>query len=109
MEEAAQLCDRVLILDAGRIIAQGAPSDLVRTYAGRDVVQVFACADEGLIARSTKLASRVERAGEGVLFFLDDGRSLTPLLEALAGCEFTHRAANLEDVFLRLTSRELRD
>jgi lipooligosaccharide transport system ATP-binding protein len=109
MEEATQLCDRVFIMDEGRIIAQGAPRDLVRLHAGREVVEVFGAMPTALVARCAPLASRVETTGASVLFYVDDGVRMKPLVDALEGHEFLHRAANLEDVFLRLTKRELRD
>jgi lipooligosaccharide transport system ATP-binding protein len=108
MEEAAQLCDRLLVLDEGRIIAEGAPRELVRRYAGRDVVEVFGETD-GLAERCAPLASRVERTPSALRLYLDDERPLAPLLEVLGNRPFLHRAANLEDVFLHLTKRELRD
>jgi len=109
MEEATQLCDRVFIMDEGRIIAQGAPRELVRLHAGREVVEVFGAVPAVLAERWAPLASRIERTGASVLFYVDDGARVKPLVDALEGHEFLHRAANLEDVFLRLTKRELRD
>jgi lipooligosaccharide transport system ATP-binding protein len=110
MEEAAQLCDRILILDAGQVIAQGTPRDLVRRYAGKEVFEVFAPYEAALRERCAPLASRSEATPDALRLYLDEGDDPRPLLEALAGHEFLqHRAANLEDVFLRLTKRELRD
>ncbi len=108
MEEAAQLCDRVLILDEGRIIAEGTPRELILQHAGREVVEVFGPTD-GLAERCAPLASRVERTPDALRLYLEVDRPLEPLLEALGHAPFLHRAANLEDVFLRLTKRELRD
>jgi len=109
MEEAAQLCDRVLIMDEGAIIAQGTPRDLVRRHAGSEVFEVFPPFDDALRARCAPLAARVESSPEVLRLYLDDRATARPLLELLAGREFLHRSANLEDVFLRLTRRELRD
>jgi lipooligosaccharide transport system ATP-binding protein len=109
MDEAAQLCDRVFIMDAGEVIAEGTPRELVRRHAGREVIEVFAPATNGLVERLKPLASRVEVTGAGVLLYVDDGTQTKSLVDALGGYEFLHRATNLEDVFLRLTRRELRD
>jgi lipooligosaccharide transport system ATP-binding protein len=109
MEEAAQLCDRILIVDAGRVIAQGTPRDLVREHAGREVFEVFPPFDDALRARCAPHATRVEQTPDALRFYLDGNRPAAPLFDALAGREFLHRAANLEDVFLRLTKRDLRD
>ncbi|HEY8514482.1 MAG TPA: ATP-binding cassette domain-containing protein [Candidatus Binatia bacterium] len=109
MEEAAQLCDRILIIDGGKIIAEGTPRELIRRYAGKEVFEVFAPYDASLPERASRLASRAEATADALRLYLDEGDDPRPLLEALAGCDFLHRAANLEDVFLRLTKRELRD
>ena len=109
MEEAAQLCDRVLIMDAGSVIAEGTPRELVRRHAGAEVFEVFPPFDDALRARCAPLAARVEATPEALRLYLDDGSATKALLDILAGREFLHRAANLEDVFLHLTKRELRD
>jgi lipooligosaccharide transport system ATP-binding protein len=109
MEEAAQLCDRILILDGGSVIEQGTPRELVRRHAGAEVVEVFPPFDAALRQRCAPLAARVEETGDALRFYLDQAHRAKPLLELLDGREFLHRAANLEDVFLRLTKRELRD
>src|SRR5690606_30387008 len=104
-----QLCDRILIMDEGSIIAQGSPRDLVREHAGTEVFEVFPPFDAELRARCAPYAARVEETPAALRFYLDDARPAKPLLAALAGREFLHRATNLEDVFLHLTKRELRD
>jgi len=109
MEEAAQLCDRVLIMDDGRIIAEGSPRELVRRHAGSEVVEVFPPFDDALKAHCAPYATRIEATPEALRLYLADASSMPPLLEALAGRTFLRRAANLEDVFLHLTKRELRD
>ncbi|HUP21092.1 MAG TPA: ATP-binding cassette domain-containing protein [Gemmatimonadota bacterium] len=122
MEEAAQLCDRVLIMDHGRIIAEGTPEDLIAEHIGAEVVEVFPArrTDDGEAddqspdrARAlTALAGRadhVERAGDEVYGFFRDPEAARAVLPELAGLDFVHRRATLEDVFLKLTGRELRD
>ncbi len=109
MDEAERLCDRLLVLDHGRRIAEGTPRGLIGEHLESDVVEVYgdgarqAAEDHGALAR------RVEHSGETVFFYLDEPR---PLLQALAEqpCLRTlHRPANLEDLFLKLTGRQIRD
>ncbi len=110
MEEAERLCDRVTVMDHGRLLDSDHPRALVRRHIEPHVVEVHG---EGLerwhAETASGLAPRHERAGDGLLYYLDDER---PLMEALARQEtlsYLHRPANLEDVFLKLTGRELRD
>ncbi|MDR7522856.1 MAG: ABC transporter ATP-binding protein [Armatimonadota bacterium] len=119
MEEAAALCDRLVIMDSGRIVAEGAPADLVRAHVGREVVELRGLGD-GDAARRTLaqvlqaangLAEAHEVAGDLVLLYTGDGDALLHRLreQAVAVESATLRHATLEDVFLRLTGRMLRD
>jgi lipooligosaccharide transport system ATP-binding protein len=110
MDEAERLCDRVTIMDHGRLLDSGHPRTLVSEHIEPHVVEVHG---EGLQRwhdeTASRLAPRHETVGNGFLYYLIDER---PLLEALSGqarFSFLHRPANLEDVFLKLTGRELRD
>jgi lipooligosaccharide transport system ATP-binding protein len=112
MEEAAQLCDRLMIMDDGRIIAAGTPQQLVAQHVGHDVVEVATGGDSATRERVEALCGplgRVETVGDHVILYLDAGTDPRTALAALAGEELTHRRASLEDVFLTLTGRELRD
>jgi lipooligosaccharide transport system ATP-binding protein len=111
MEEASQLCDRVLILDEGRILAAGAPAALVDEHVGREVIELHdaGALAPGVLERLTGLSDSVERAGDEVYLYFRDGRSPPAVLPLLERAAFAHRPATLEDVFLRLTGRELRD
>jgi lipooligosaccharide transport system ATP-binding protein len=117
MEEAAQLCDRVLILDDGRIIARGSPEDLVAEHIGAEVVELFSRTPHALEDRAVaaaiealgRAADHVERAGDEVYGFFRDPESARVVLPEFTGVDFVHRAATLEDVFLKLTGRELKD
>jgi lipooligosaccharide transport system ATP-binding protein len=110
MDEAERLCSRLLVLDHGRKIAEGRPRDLIAQHLEPDVVEaygngVLALADSPLKA----LAARVEVSGETVFFYTQDAK---PLLDALAAhpkLRTLHRPANLEDLFLKLTGRQIRD
>lgn len=116
MEEAARLCDRVAILDHGRVIALGTPAELVASLGSDLIVEVHA--DGGLELRD--LASLpgvrgVDPRGDGFMLTVSDvGSALPAVLDATErrGARLrtltTHRAT-LEDVFVRLTGRELRD
>lgn len=110
MEEAERLCDRVTIMDHGRLLDSGHPRALIRKHIEPHVIEAHG---EGLTRwheeTASSLAPRHERAGDGILYYLDDEG---PLIEALSGQDklsYLHRPANLEDVFLKLTGRELRD
>jgi lipooligosaccharide transport system ATP-binding protein len=109
MDEAERLCDRLLVLDQGRCIAEGTPRGLIAEHLESDVVEVYG---EGAAQTAQALghqAQRVESSGETVFFYL---REPKPLLDALAGnhsVRYLHRPANLEDLFLKLTGRQIRD
>jgi len=110
MEEAAHLCDRLVILHQGRIIAEGTPGELVSAHAGRDVIEVHATPDERLAVLrylEGRQGVMVEEGGD-ILYVYSDGQngfnpaSLRDLAERVI-----YRNANLEDVFLKLTGRGL--
>ena len=110
MEEAERLCGRLVIMDAGRFIAQGSPRELIARNIEPEVVEVFGDGAGEWAARSAAgLATRMEKTGETVFCYSADPGPLLAGLEAEPGLRFLHRPANLEDVFLKLTGRELRD
>ncbi len=113
MDEAAQLCDRLLIMDNGEIIARGAPADLIAEHIGAEVIELFPRDGDGDRAAAVEALSRaadhLERAGDEVYGFFRDPVSARAVLPELAETTFLHRAASLEDVFLKLTGRELRE
>jgi lipooligosaccharide transport system ATP-binding protein len=109
MDEAERLCDRLLVLDHGRKIAEGTPRGLIREHLESDVVEVYGDGAKDIADGQGRLAERVETSGETVFFYLRDPK---PLLEALSGdhsVRYLHRPANLEDLFLKLTGRQIRD
>ncbi len=111
LEEAAQLCDRVALMDGGKILRQGPPAELVRAEIGEEVIEVRG--DEALLDRLRPLfdaqVRRWDRAGDTVYLYCTDGRALLPRLAALQPTHLWHRPASLEDLFLKLTGRSLRD
>ena len=114
MEEAARLCDRLLIMDEGRIVAEGEPEALVRRHAGREVLELElgeGCDAGELLATLDGHLSGHELS-EGVLtLFADDAEELLHSLDhqRFPTDSAVVRRATLEDVFLRLTGRTLRE
>ena len=109
MEEAERLCSRIAIMDRGRIIAAGPPRTLIADHIEPQVVEVHGNGVEQWMERARDLAPRVERAGETVFCYAAD---VEPVIGALRGqheLAYLHRPANLEDLFLKLTGRDLRD
>jgi lipooligosaccharide transport system ATP-binding protein len=109
MEEAERLCNRLAIMDHGRIIVQGSPRALVAEHIEPQVVEVHGVGYEAWMERARGLAARVERAGDTVFCYAED---VEPVIGSLAGqseLDYLHRRASLEDVFLKLTGRDLRD
>ena len=109
MDEAERLCNRLAVLDNGHLVTEGAPRELIAAHIEPQVVEVFGD-DAPRWARSRNgLAERLEVAGDTAFFYCRDP---APLLAALADApalRYMHRAASLEDVFIKLTGRELRD
>ena len=109
MDEAERLCDRLLVLDHGRRIAEGTPRGLIAEHLEGDVVEVFGEGARAAAERHGALAQRVEHSGETFFFYLDEPRALLQALAAEPGLRTLHRPANLEDLFLKLTGRQIRD
>ncbi|MCY4243809.1 MAG: ATP-binding cassette domain-containing protein [Gammaproteobacteria bacterium] len=108
MEEAERLCDEVFIMDTGRIIARGAPKELIRRTVEPHVFEVEAAAGAAAAAAETA-GARVETVGDVVLAYSAAPETVAAALKTVAGADVLHRPASLEDVFLRLTGRGLRD
>jgi lipooligosaccharide transport system ATP-binding protein len=113
MDEAEQLCDRLVVMDGGRIAAEGSPRELIERYSSREVVELrFEVDDLAPIAdRLHGLADRVEALPDRVLLYTDDGDAAVRAVEGagLAPLSVLVRRSSLEDVFLRLTGRSLID
>jgi len=110
MDEAERLCHRLAIMDRGRIISHGAPRELIARNIEPQVVEVYGDG-AGRWAREFGQArsERCEQAGETVFCYTHDAAPLVQDLERREDLRYLHRHANLEDVFLKLTGRELRD
>lgn len=109
MDEAERLCDRIAVMDRGTLVARGAPRDLIRAHIEPEVVEVHGDGVAAWVDATHGLADRRERVGETVFCYARDARSLLADLERRPALKYLHRPANLEDVFLKLTGRELRD
>lgn len=109
MEEASRLCDRLIIIDYGRILVQGAPQDLILEHVGSEVIEV-ASPGEGLRSYLEGVSIDFEDLGRRLVVYPEEGEELLQQLSRRFGPEgLTLRRAALEDVFLRLTGRELRE
>jgi lipooligosaccharide transport system ATP-binding protein len=110
MDEAERLCSRLLVLDHGKKIAEGTPRDLIAQHLEPDVVEVYGTGAQALLdAPLTALAARVEVSGETVFFYTQDAAPLLQALSAYPQLRTLHRPANLEDLFLKLTGRQIRE
>jgi len=109
MDEAERLCDRLIVLDHGRKIAEGTPRKLIAEHLESDVVEVYGDGAAKTAAAHGALAERVETSGETVFFYLRDPKRLLDALAADHDIRYLHRPANLEDLFLKLTGRQIRD
>jgi lipooligosaccharide transport system ATP-binding protein len=110
MDEAERLCTRLLVIDHGRKIAEGKPRALIAEHLEPDVVEVFG--QGALELQNSPLvqhAARVEVSGETVFFYTRDATALLLALQAYPQLRTLHRPANLEDLFLKLTGRKIRE
>ncbi len=110
MDEAERLCNRLLVLDHGKKIAEGEPRTLIAQHLEPDVVEVYGVGALALVDAPLKtLAARVEVSGETVFFYTQDARRLLDALATYPQLRTLHRPANLEDLFLKLTGRQIRE
>jgi lipooligosaccharide transport system ATP-binding protein len=112
MDEAERLCDTLIVIDHGKKIAEGSPRQLIAEHIEPQVIEVFDEAGGRLasfVDQHRQLAERVETSGETAFFYCRDPHALLAQLAQADGLRYVHRASNLEDVFIKLTGRELRD
>ena len=114
MDEAERLCARLAIMDNGKIITQGSPRELIAQHIEPHVVEIFGDAEdtqpiEWARTQADQLARRCEMAGETLFCYLNEPTALLERLATKPGLRVLHRPATLEDVFLKLTGRDLRD
>ncbi|MGB4928183.1 MAG: AAA family ATPase, partial [Giesbergeria sp.] len=110
MDEAERLCSRLIVLDHGKKIAEGAPRALIAEHLEREVVEVYGTGALALQhdARLAPLAERIEVSGETVFFYTQNAHPLLDVLLEQPQLRTLHRPANLEDLFLKLTGRQIR-
>jgi len=110
MDEAERLCDRLKIIDHGRTLAEGAPQALIAEHIEPEVVEVYGEGVEAWFnAHGKALSDRAELHGETAFCYLRDAGPTVENLRAAPNLRFMHRRANLEDLFLKLTGREMRE
>ena len=114
MDEAEQLCNRLVVIDGGLIVAEGSPAELIRQYSTREVTELRFSPDddqEALADKVADLAQRVEALPDRLLLYTDDGEAAAVAAHdrGLAPASVLVRRSTLEDVFLRLTGRSLVD
>jgi len=110
MDEAERLCHRLAIMDNGRIISEGSPHELIERNIEPQVVEVFGeGAAEWAQGHAARHAQRFEVSGETAFCYVQDAQPLLAELQRQPELRYLHRPANLEDVFLKLTGREMRE
>jgi lipooligosaccharide transport system ATP-binding protein len=113
MDEAEQLCDRLVVMDKGRIMAEGSPSDLIKQYSSKEVLEVrFGSSQNKEVAKQIEgLGDRTEVLPDRILIYAENGEKILEQIVKLGLSPVTSlvRRSSLEDVFLRLTGRSLVD
>jgi lipooligosaccharide transport system ATP-binding protein len=110
MDEASAICDRILIIDNGKIIENGVPAELIRKYVGEDVLEVEYTPDIVELLKRELPQAEVEVYGEQVRVFVNQPHGVfEDFVKKMPDKALTIRNANLEDVFLKLTGRKLRE
>jgi lipooligosaccharide transport system ATP-binding protein len=111
MDEAEQLCDRLVVMDKGSIMAEGSPAALIKQYSSKEVLEVRFGSDRNaeVAPQLAKMCERMETLPDRILMYTEDGEALLEKITH-AGMHATTslvRRSSLEDVFLRLTGRTL--
>ncbi|MNJ99683.1 Daunorubicin/doxorubicin resistance ATP-binding protein DrrA [compost metagenome] len=110
MDEAERLCDRLAVMDYGKLIAEGSPRELIAQHIESQVLEVYGDGAAAWGAQQGRAqAARYEVSGETIFCYTDDAQPLLQGLAQTSNVRYVHRPANLEDVFLKLTGREMRD
>jgi lipooligosaccharide transport system ATP-binding protein len=111
MDEAERLCHRLLVIDHGKKIAEGRPRELIAQHLEPDVLEVYGVGALALQHESsvTQHAARVEVSGETLFLYTRQAAPMLAALQAFPLLRTLHRPANLEDLFLKLTGRQIRE
>ncbi len=111
MDEAEQLCDRLVVMDKGKIMAEGSPLELIKKYSTKEVLEVRFGSDRNkeVAPILREMCSRIEELPDRILMYVEDGEALLEAITAkkLHPTTSLVRRSSLEDVFLRLTGRSL--
>jgi len=111
MDEAEQLCDRLIVMDKGQIMAEGAPAELIKQYSSKEVLEVRFGSDRNaqMVDKLKSLATRLEELPDRLLLYTESGEDLLAKITGMNIHPNTSlvRRSSLEDVFLRLTGRSL--
>lgn len=111
MDEAEQLCDRLVVMDKGKIMAEGSPAELIKKYSTREVLEVRFGSDRNkeVAPILSGMCDRIEELPDRILLYVEDGEALLEAITAKKLHPNTSlvRRSSLEDVFLRLTGRSL--
>ena len=111
MDEAEQLCDRLVVMDKGKIMAEGSPAQLIKKYSTKEVLEVRFGSDKNKEVAPIlhKMCKKIEELPDRILMYVDDGEALLEKIAAkkLHPTTSLVRRSSLEDVFLRLTGRSL--
>lgn len=110
MEEAERLCDRVIIIDKGKILAEGKPKDLIKQYIENHVIEIQGDKmQEWFHKNKNTPGQHMELIGDAIFCYCQDEQPILTKLKFNTELQYLRRNAHLEDVFLKLTGRELRD
>lgn len=111
MEEAAQLCDRLAIMDQGQIIAEGSPNHLITEFVGTEVIEIRSDGQESnyILDSLKEHQFSFERAADTLFLYSREGGRLVQKIKEVKDERIIYRPATLEDVFLKLTGRELKE
>ena len=108
MEEAERLCDKLGIIDDGLLLTEGDPRSLIRKHSEAEVAEIRGDLDPSVVSSLDTADCRVERMEDTLYIYADNADKLSTVMEAFHAMGPLRRPANLEDVFLRLTGRDLR-
>jgi len=110
MEEAAELCDELIILDRGMILTRGSPRNLISEHVESEVVAIRGLSNElDAVELCDGLDIRIDHVGDTWFCYCTDARPLVARCVERSELTFIHRPASLEDVFLKLTGRDMRE
>ena len=111
MDEAARLCDELVLMDHGKILNQGKPQDLIHKHIGKETIEIKIMSEkmDSLIEKLKEFNFTWEKTATRLFIYTNQGHHILEKIVALNSFEFLHRQSTLEDVFLKLTGRGLRE